>query len=31
MAIVVIALVYAVVEILSGLFDVIVPLHIPAR
>ena len=31
MAIVVIALVYAVVEIFSGLFDVIVPLHIPAR
>jgi hypothetical protein len=28
---VVIALVYAVVEIFSGLFDVIVPLHIPAR
>jgi hypothetical protein len=31
MVIVVIALVYAVVEIFSGLFDVIVPLHIPAR
>ena len=31
MAIVVIALVYAVVEIFSGLFDVLVPLHIPAR
>jgi hypothetical protein len=31
MVIVVIALVYAVVEIFSGLFDVLVPLHIPAR
>jgi len=31
MAIVVIALVYAVIEIFSGLFDVLVPLHIPAR
>jgi hypothetical protein len=31
MVIVVIALVYTVVEIFSGLFDVIVPLHIPAR
>ena len=30
MAIVVITLVYAVVEIFSGLFDVLVPLHIPA-
>jgi hypothetical protein len=29
--IVVIVLVYAVVEIFSGLFDVLVPLHIPAR
>jgi hypothetical protein len=26
-----IALLYGVVEIFSGLFDVIVPLHIPAR
>ena len=31
MAIVVITLVYVVVEIFSGLFDVLVPLHIPAR
>jgi hypothetical protein len=31
MVIVVIVLVYAVVEIFSGLFDVLVPLHIPAR
>ncbi len=31
MVIAVIALVYAVVEIFSGLFEVLVPLHIPAR
>ena len=31
MVMVVIVLVYAVVEIFSGLFDVLVPLHIPAR
>ena len=31
MVIVVIVLVYAVVEIFSGLFDVLVSLHIPAR
>jgi hypothetical protein len=31
MALVVIALVYAVVELFFGLFDVLVPLHIPAR
>ena len=31
MVIVVIALVYAVVEIFSGLFEVLVPLHIPVR